>query len=188
MNVFEHRAAVLRHLQDTGWQIGRSQFYKHCDEGRLVREQNGTYTLAAVDTYAAAYCRRIETGKRLPEHTATLAEQREVVRLARERVKLKMEEHELAERSGALVARDEVEMMIVGRAVAMLAHLKAMVQMQAAEWIDLAEGNQARGRELIDTIWEAIEEHLSLFAKDIEFEVIFEPTTPAETGKEHRHG
>ena len=32
---FPTRAAVLRHLQAAGWQIGTTMFYRHTDEGKL---------------------------------------------------------------------------------------------------------------------------------------------------------
>lgn len=174
-DLFANRLEAWQYLQDSGWQIGRSQFYEHCKEGRLLRDRaTGKYAQAAVDRYAEIHCRRIETGEKVNETRTRMAEEKAETELEREKVRLERERHELAVRRGDYVPRDEVELMIVGRAVAMLAHLRAMVQMRASDWIALVEGDQQRARDLIDTVHGAIEEHLAVFAKDIEFEVIFE--------------
>lgn len=174
---FTSRLDAWKYLQDSGWQIGRSQFYEHCKQGRLVREKDGTYRRERVDKYAQLHCRLIETGERVNDRLARMAEEKAEIELTRERVRLQRDEHDLALRLGEYVPRDEVELMIVGRAVAMLAHLKAMVRMRAVDLIDLVEGRQARAQELIAVLTGHIEEHLAIFAKDIEFEVIFEKNT-----------
>jgi hypothetical protein len=174
-DIFSTRLEAWQYLQDSGWQIGRSQFYQHCKEGRLLRDRSsGKYTQVAVDKYAHLHCRRLETGEKVNNTRSRMADEKAETELEREKVRLERERHDLAVRRSEYVARDEVELMIVGRAVAMLAHLKAMVQMSVPDWIELVEGKQERGRELIDAIHIGIEEHLAVFARDIEFEVIFE--------------
>lgn len=175
---FPNKLEAWQYLQDSGWQIGRSQFYQHCKDGRLRREADGRYSREAVDRYAKIHCRLVETGERVNDKLSRMAEQKAETELEREKVRLAREQHDMAVRRGDVVARDEVEQMIVGRAVAMLAHLKAMAQMRAADWIHLVEGNQERARELIDAVQTSIEEHLAVFAKDIEFDVIFEKNIP----------
>ncbi|MBM9536171.1 hypothetical protein [Desulfobulbus alkaliphilus] len=183
MENFKSLAAVLRHLHADGWQIARTQFYRHADEGKLERSPDGTYSLSAVVRYAERFCKRAATGKPLAASKATVAEQRDEIRLEREALKLESERLEFERLAGKLVSFNDVEDMTIARAVAMLAHLKAMAQMNAAEWIDLVGGDQARHRELIAAIWDAIEEQMATFARDIEFEVIFEaaviPEVPA---------
>lgn len=174
---FPHKLAAWEYLRDSGWQISKSQFYEHCKQGRLPRK-DGHYLRADVDRYAKTHCKLESTGERVNDTLARMAEEKASTELSREKVRLEREIHDLAARRGEYVPRDEVELMIVGRAVAMLAHLKAMVQMRTPDWIELVGGDQARGRDLIDTVWIAIEEHLSLFARDIEFDVIFEKNTP----------
>jgi len=169
---FPTRAAVLKHLQTTGWQVGRSAFYQHCDEGKLERDPDGSYSPAAVDRYASTFCRRLATGKRL---SAGIAEQREAIRLEREKVRLKKEQRELELIEGKSIPAGEVERMIVGRAVAMLAHLRAMTQTRAGDWIHIVNGDHSRAPELIAEVWDNIEEHLATFARDVEFTVKFLP-------------
>lgn len=173
---FPHKLAAWEYLRDSGWQIGRSQFYEHCKQGRLPRK-DGHYLRDDVDRYAKLHCKLEATGEKVNDTLSRMAEEKATTELEREKVRLDRERHELAVKRGEVVDRDEVEQMIVGRAVAMLAHLKAMVQMKAGDWIALVEGNQARARDLIETVQSGIEEHLAVFARDIEFEVIFEKNT-----------
>lgn len=176
---FPHKLAAWEYLRDSGWQIGRSQFYEHCKQGRLPRKDGG-YLRVDVDRYAENHCKLESTGEKVNETLARQAEEKSSTELEREKVRLARERHELAVKQGKVVDRDAVEQMIVGRAIAMLAHLKAMVQMKAGDWIEVVEGNQSRSRELIETIQESIEGHIAVFAKDIEFEVIFEKNSKGE--------
>jgi len=174
-DIFATRLDAWQYLQDSGWQIGRSQFYQHCKEGRLLRDRKtGKYLQAAVDKYAALHCRLAETGEKVDGKLSRMAEDKATTELQREKVRLEREQHELAVRKGEYVQRDEVELMIIGRAVAMLAHLKAMTQMRSGDWIELVEGKQERAQELIIAINNSIEEHLVAFARDVEFDVILE--------------
>ena len=179
---FPNRLAAWEYLREGGWQIGRAQFYQHCKEGRLPRQQDGSYARRDVDRYAKHHCRLLETGERINDTLSRIAEEKAATELAREKVRLERDRHDLAVRRGEYIPREEVELMIVGRAVAMLAHLKSMCRMKAPEWIDLVEGSQERGRELIDAVEAGIEEHLAVFARDVEFEVLLEKNAPAPTG------
>ncbi len=172
-DTFPHKLAAWEYLRDSGWKIGRSQFYEHCNQGRLPFK-DGRYLRADIDRYAEHHCKLAATGEKVNEKLARQQEEKVATELAREQVRLEREIHELAVKQGKVVALDDVEQMIVGRAVAMLAHLKAMVQMQAGDWIEAVGGDQARARDLIDLVQSGIEEHMAVFASDIEFEVIFE--------------
>lgn len=172
--IFANKLDVWQYLKLQGWQIGRSQFYEHCKQGRLVRETDGSYLGKMVDRYAKMHCRRVETGDKVNDRLAKVSEEKAITELEREKVRLEKEQHDLAIRKGEYVPRDEVELMIVGRAVAMLAHLKAMVQMRAGDLIELVDGKQDRAQELIAVLGLHVEETLSVFARDVEFEVIFE--------------
>ena len=178
-DTFANRLEAWQYLQDSGWQIGRSQFYEHCKQGRLPRK-DGRYLRADVDRYAGTHCRLVETGEKVNDKLSRMAEEKAETELNREKTRLEKEKIELAIKRGDHVARDEVEQMIVGRAVAMLSHLRAMVRMKASDWIALVDGDQKRQRELIDALNEGLEEHLAVFAKDVEFEVIFEKNVEGE--------
>jgi hypothetical protein len=178
--LFPSRTTAWTYLRDNGWLIGRTKFYEDCREGRLPREKNGKYTRANVEAYAATYCRRVDTGLRVGEEKGTVADQRESVRLEREKVRLQKERRELELIEGKSIPRAEVELMVVGRAVIFLAHLRAMTQMKAADWIHIVNGDQSRATELIADIQESIEEHLSTYARDVEFKITITPDDDAQ--------
>ena len=171
-DTFPHRVAVWKYLCESGWKISRSQFYEHCSDGKLARQEDGSYLRSDADKYAGTHCISLATGQRLG--ASAMADEKAVVALAREKVRLEREEYDLGVRKGKYIPRDEVELMIIGRAIAMLSHLNAMVQMQAEDWIAMVGGDTTRSRELIDTIQHGIEDHVSVFARDIEFEVLME--------------
>ncbi len=177
---FPNRLAAWEYLRDEGWQIGRAQFYEHCREGRLPRRPDGTYLRRHVDKYASHHCRRVETGERVNDTLSRKAEEKARVELEREKVRLERDRHDLDVRRGKYLPTDEVEQMLVGRAVALRAHLKAMSRMKAADWIDLVGGDQERARELIGAVDAAVEEHLAVYARDVEFEVLLEKNVEAE--------
>ena len=171
---FKTVAAAWDYLEKGGWIAGRSRMYDAVRKGHLARNPDGSVDRAAVDAYAATYCRRVDTGRKGAE-SATVAEEREVVRLEREKVRLKKEQRELELIEGKSIPRNEVELMIVGRAVAFLSHLRAMTQMHASDLIHIVGGDQSRATEMIAELQGLIEEHVSTFARDVEFKVMLAP-------------
>ena len=176
---FKTVAAAWDYLEKGGWIAGRSRMYEAVRKGHLARNPDGSVDRAAVDAYAATYCRRVDTGRKGAE-SVTVAEEREVVRLEREKVRLKKEQRELELIEGKAIPRNEVELMIVGRAVAFLSHLRAMTQMRAGDWIHIVNGDHSRAPELIAAVQDNIEEHIATFARDVEFKVMLLPAGDAD--------
>lgn len=174
-DLFATKLDVWRFLKEDGWKIGRSQFYDHCKDGLLRPDrETGKYKLAAVEKYARLHVRREETGARVNEKFDRMQEEKLETELAREKIRLERETHELGIKQKKFIPRDDFELAVVGRAVAMLAHLKHMVQMRVPDWIDLVEGDQTRAPELVDEATRDIELRLADFARDVEFDVILE--------------
>lgn len=171
---FSTKKAALEHLQADGWQIGQSQFYKHCKEMLLRPEKEGGYSLKAVEKYAAINLRRTETGQKVNDKLDRMQEERLEVELATAKVKLTREQHDLGVKQSRFIPRDEFELAIVARAVAFMAHLNHTIQSSVPDWIDIVEGDQARAPDLVATISEAIEQRMGDFAADVEFDVILE--------------
>lgn len=172
---FTSRSAAWQYLRDSGeWQISQTQFYQHCAQGRLRRQRDGTYLRADVDKYAKLHCRQIATGQRARPSLDRIQEEKAEVDLSHAKVKLEREELKLAADRGDYVPRDDVERMIVSRAIALTSHLQAMTRMRAADWIELVDGKPDRAPELIAAVEGGLEEFLSQFARDVEFEVLLE--------------
>jgi len=178
--VFPSKMQAWAYLAGEGWDVKRSSFYEHCLQGK-VRDVNKKFFKRDLDSYADAHCKKTEEKMLEDQGASFLAEEKVKVSLAREKVRLEREERELDALKGLYIKKDEVELVIVARAVAMLSHLKAMVQMEAPGWIGIAEGEQSRQRELIEVIWENIEETVSIFSKDVEFEVVLKKNAIGKT-------
>ena len=174
---FSSVLAVYDHLKATGWKVGRSILYDHARQGTLERSEDGTFSDEAVNRYATAFCKRTQTGVKVADTKLSVQEEREAVRLEREKVRLQKERRELELIEGKSIPRAEVELMIVGRAVAFLSHLRAMVQMHASDLIHIVGGDQSRATEMIAELQGLIEEHVSTFARDVEFKVMLAPAS-----------
>lgn len=171
---FAAKKDAFEHLLATGWQIGQSQFYAHCKEGRLRPEKEGGYTRKAVEKYAGLHLRRVETGMKVNDRLDRMQEERMEVELATARVKLQREEHDLGTKQSRFIPRDDFELAIVARAVAFMAHLNHTIQSSVPDWIDIVSGDQARASDLVAAISEAVEQRMGDFAADVEFDVILE--------------
>ena len=161
---FPTRAAVLRHLLATGWHIGKAMFYRHTDQGKLARSADGTYSAEAVTSYANNFCRRLSTGKRL---SAGIAEQRDQVALARAKIALQREQRELERLEARAIPVDEARLMIVGRAVAMIACLKHLAVVEAPGLIRIMGGNQDKVPALVAELQAGFEKHVISYAEDL---------------------
>jgi hypothetical protein len=170
MKTFPSKKDVFSYLIDSGWQIGRSQFYEHCRQ-LLVRPTNeGKFEKKDVDRYAKRYLRQRATGQKIDDYQ----EKKNQVELETARVKLEKEQHDLGVKKGKFVHRDEFELAIVARAVSFMAHLSHAVQSSVGDWIELVDGDQHKAADLVAAITEEIEQRMSDFAADAEFEVILE--------------
>lgn len=174
METFPSKRAALEYLQDEGWQISQSQFYAHCKQQLLRPGTDGKYTSKAADKYAKMYLRSRETGQKVNEKLDRMQEEKLENDLKTSRLKIEEAEFSLGIRKGKFIPRDEVELMIVGRAVAFMAHLNHSIQSGVPDWIDIVGGDQARAPELVAAISEAIEQRMGDFAADVEFDVILE--------------
>lgn len=171
---FKSQESVLEYLKNAGWKVSKSNLNRHCKEKLLRPSEDGTYSQRAVDRYAKTWLKQIATGQKINERLDRLQEERLEKELKAANLKLDREQFELDIRRGRFIPRDDVEMMIVGRSVAFMAHLNHMVQSSAPDWIDLVGGDQGRAPELIAAISEAIEQRMGDFAADVEFDVILE--------------
>lgn len=176
--VFKNKLAAWNHLIESGWQIGKSQFYDHCKEGflRPIRsgENKGKYALSAVEKYAKLNVRQTETGLKVDEKFEAHQEEMREIGLEKARTKLEAEKHDLGVKQSKYILRSDFELEIVARAVAFMAHLNHTVQEGAPDWIEIVGGDQQRTAEMVDAISRAIEQRMSDFATNTEFDIILE--------------
>ncbi|WP_035273635.1 hypothetical protein [Desulfogranum japonicum] len=173
-DLFATKLDAWRFLRADGWKIGRSQFYEHCSEGLLRPDTGGKYSLKKVEKYARNHLKREETDQKVNEKLERLHEKKARLEVEQAEVKLAREKHDLGIKQKKFIPRDEFELAVVGRAVALLAHLKHMVHTRAADYVELVDGNQELAGDLVSTMEIDIEERCSAFARDVEFDVILE--------------
>ena len=165
---------VWNYLKEEGYDIGRSQFYKHCKDGLCRPDKSGEYSLAKVIKYARQYLRLAATGEKEQSKLERLQQEKLEREMERETVRLESEKLQLAQRQGKVIERDEFERAIVARSVALLSHLRHMAQKRADDYIEMVNGDGSRRADLIAAMHDDIESHVAVFAADIEFDIIFE--------------
>lgn len=171
---FKSQESVLEYLKNAGWKASKSNLNRHCKEKLLRPQEDGTYSQRAVDRYAKTWLKQVATGQKVNERLDRLQEERLEKELKAANLKLDREQFDLDVRRGRFIPRDEVELLIVGRAVAFMAHLNHTIHVGVPDWIDIVGGNQAMASDLVSAISEAIEQRMSDFSADIEFEVFLE--------------
>lgn len=175
MELFKSKAAVFRYLEEQGeWTVSRSQFYDHCNDRLLRPGKDGNFTLEAVEKYAKLNLKDAATGRKSSEYLDQIHEEKMSIELKQAKIKLEKDQHDLDTKKGKYVSRDEFELAIVSRAVAFMAHLNHAVQAKTPDWIELVNGDQLRAAELVHAVSEVVEQRMSDFAVDAEFDVIFE--------------
>ncbi len=170
---FKSKAAVLRWLEENGWQISKTQFYDHCRDG-MLRARKGVYSLKAVQKYASLHVKKAETGVKENTRLDKMFEEEKELDIQIKRIKKDKEQHGLDVLGKKYIPREEFELAIAGRAVAFMAHLNHMVQQKVPDWIDLVAGDQDHAAELVDAISVTIGERMSDFSADAEIDVILE--------------
>lgn len=179
---FPNKFAAWEWLTANGWKIGKSQFYNHCKDGLMRPEQDGTYSLRRLKKYAKLHVRRAETGLLQRDELEKLQERKLKGEVELLEIKKAREEYDLDVRQGKYIAREDVELELAGRAVALLSGLKSLVQTSAVDWIRLVSGDTAQASALIAAITRDVEECLSQYASTAQWEIIVDVP---EDGGEH---
>ncbi len=178
VTVFTSKAAVLRWLEENGWQIKKSQFYDHCRDGLLRPVKSGVnkgkYKLSTVERYARLNCRRGDTGEKESDREMRLREQKMEVDLEQARIRRDREQFDLNKARGKFIPRAEFDQALVARAVAFMAHLNHTIQQSVPDWIDLVEGDQSHAPELVEVISLGVQQRMGDFAADGEIDVLLE--------------
>lgn len=168
-----NKADVFRFLRDAGWQLTERTFYRHVSDGKLKKNRDGWYTVAAVRKYAEQWSVR-PSGKTVQEETEDLTAAKMREEIARIRTIREREQFRLEIDRGKFLPRDTVEMELAGRAVVLEAGFDHLVYTRAAEWIALVGGDPSRADLLIAAMMSAKDEWLNHYARAQEFMVTIE--------------
>lgn len=175
-----NRLDVFRFLASSGWALSRSTFYRHLDSGKLRKNNEGVYSKNAVKKYASTWAVRT-SGQTITEEVEDLAAEKtrsEIKRIntiqARESFRLDIER-------GKYLKRDDLELQLAGRAVALEAGFDHLVYTRASEFIVMVGGDTSRADLLIAAMMEAKDEWLRSYVSTDGFEITIDGGTDDDT-------
>jgi len=168
---FKSRVGVLTWLQENGWQVSRSGFYKHFREGKLRPEQDGTFTLTAVEKYAKTFLKRASTGKKVRVAIDDLLRKKAGLEVRSLEIKTAREEFKRGIEEGKYIPRDQLELELAARAAVLDAGLTHLFQSQAGALIEVASGDPRKTAEVVHRLIAEKDRFLNQYAAPIEFTV-----------------
>lgn len=167
---------VHRQLEEMGYDIAQSTFYRHCDRGSCGKNEKGFYTRRMVSDYVKAKGLlrngEVEDSAPGPDMSLSLAKQR----LENEKLELhnKRERLKAAKDEGSVIEREGLYLEIAAREVALDGMFRQRMEMDATQIIAAVGGDTARLPEFNEMIFAIWEELMTDFANVEEFEVLFE--------------
>ena len=171
-DTFATQQDVLAYLKAGGYKIEKSALSNHV-RTRLLIKKDGVFRRKDVDSYADLHLQSGATGQKAADKkTSELQERKlraECVRTEEQALKAKIE-REASE--GKLIPRDDVELELAGRAVALEAGYDHMVYTMAAGLVEMVGGDQAKVDRLIAAMLEAKNEWLNQYASTADFVVV----------------
>lgn len=180
---FSNIAAVVKYLEDAGWKISDKTLYRHINvERKLLRQEDGTFTRKAVDTYAATWLKQTATGKRKQDSIDQLQRQKLEQELENLKQRNEREKFNFEKDKGLHVPKEQMEIELATRAGVLLAGLKHWIQANTADWITLSGGDTRKVGELINKMTNDLDDHINRYAGSHEYEVVIEAADPETQG------
>lgn len=178
---FPTPASVLRYLQKNGYKITKSTLDRHCKNGKLPHEPDGTYSLKQVTAYAADHVKQLSTGQTESENVTELQRKKLEKELEHLSQKIEREKFSFEKEQGLFIPKDQMEIELASRAGILVAGLKHWVQSNAADWIAAVSGETKKTGELINLMSKDVDEHINHYASSREYEVVIEKDPNVQT-------
>lgn len=166
------RLDVYRFLAANGWGISQRTFYRHVDTGKLKKNKDGLYSARAVKKYAETWAVRT-SGQTIIEEEEDLAASKTRAEIDRIRTIQEREAFRLNVEKGKFFPRDDLEMELAARAVALEASFDHMVYTKATEVIAVAGGKPENAELVIAFLLMFKDEWFKHYASVEEFVVVF---------------
>ncbi|GFM33304.1 hypothetical protein [Desulfovibrio subterraneus] len=185
---FSSTAQVIEHLTSQQRKIAKSKLYADIKSGRLRKRENG-FVQSDVDAYARTLP-FITTPDKQANSAEDLARRKQEAEIKRIEEQAKREQIKRLREEGKLIPREDVEMELSTRGVALETGLKSAIEVQVLELINVVEGNPNHSHTLINMLESIIDTALHEYSREMEIEVEFindaeEPDIPnAEDGAE----
>lgn len=176
-------AAVLRYLQDSGWQIEKSQFYEHIREGKLSKSKGkgkGVYTKKKVDRYAVTWLRRIETGLTVGDEEDTISRERREEELKKARIDRKRAEFKLNQDMNRYILREDLARELAARAGVLDSSYERMVRAEVIRFVHEVGGDAKKAPILEGILLSEFNDILNEFATTRRFHVLVVPAQEEE--------
>jgi len=170
---FTNLRQVLAYLMVQGYKTSKSSLYLHGKQSKIRPAPDGTYDLKSVKTYASTYLKIVATG--LTEKADELQRQHEKAKLLNIQIKNKQDALKLAIRQNQYLLRTLCHEELAARGVAIDHECRFSIQADAAERVEMVEGNMDKVQDLIRFDIQKHDERMNRFATLKEFHVIYEP-------------
>jgi hypothetical protein len=171
---FSTQAMVLSYLKDQGFKIEKSTLSNHVRSG-FLKKKNGVFSQKDVDDYGRIHLQDSDSGeKESDKKTRDLQAQKlknEIALKKEQFLKAKMEREIL---EGKHVPRETIEIEQAAKAAVVDSGIVHTIRANSAAWIDLVGGDQAKERELIQSMIDAFRVLVNEYASAEVFTVKFE--------------
>lgn len=168
---FTNTAQVLEYLTEQQRKIAKSKLYADIRSGRLRRRENG-FMQADVDAYARLLP-LITTPDSQARAADDLARRKQEAEIKRIEEQAKREQIKRLREESKLIPREDVEMELSTRAVALETSLKSAIEVHVLELINLVGGDPNHSHTLINRLEAMIDTALNEYAREMEIEVEF---------------
>lgn len=176
---FHSVADVHKYLKAHAWRISKTQLYEHVERKKVKREDDGTFSIFAVDKYALKYLRRAD-GSKPSKALADIQEQKYVADVRQLMASAELKEVKIKILKGEYVHKDAFEFALAERAMLFKQDIETFCRSKAADIINLVGGDKDKIPDLVDYLLEETSNWLNCYSKDREFTVMM----PAQPGSE----
>lgn len=169
---FKNTKEVLAYLEGEGWKVSQPTLYRHVKDAKLQGEQDGTFTLKAVQKYARTHLQLVSTRQKVADDDLQRKKLQLDIDLQEE--KLKREKLKRETEEGGLIPREDVDLELASRAVVQDHEWTRAIQSRAGEIIALVEGSADRSSDLVRFLLEIKDEIMNEFASTRDWHVLFQ--------------
>jgi hypothetical protein len=171
--VFRTKKEVWKYLQEQGWKISESGFYKHCKQNWLL-PTDGVYTKKKVDKYASDKLNTKATGKKVNDELEAKNSRKIDAEIRKTEAQAAKAEHDLEVAQGKYVLKEDLLLELVARAGVFDAALKYFIQLNVPEWIRIVGGDMSKVADIIQMAEDGIDQVLSELVRVEEHKVEFD--------------
>jgi len=165
--------AVVDYLSAQGWKVKKSAVYNHRKEGKLRLQPDGSFRIADVERYAAAYLRRkdgSESGK-----LDKLQQEKLIAEIDKTKAQARHWTMKAETFSGAYVPKELFEAELARRAAIFRNDLETFARAETGGIVSLAAGDAGKIPDVIDWILGRVEAFLARYSEEREFKVPLPP-------------